>query len=107
MAILQVISDKPNMVAKISGKIDAVNSRDIQSEAVSLIDDSLSSFTFDMNDVTYVSSAGLRMFSSVAKSCKDIGIEYILAGLREDIVRMFKMTGYSSRFRIEMKEEGS
>ena len=104
-----VNTSEPEVVTvKISGKIDGNNHDDIQLEACEILNeagDDVESFVFDVNDVTYVSSAGLRMFSALSKECKNRGIAYSLVGLRKDIVRMFQLTGYANIFKIVEKQE--
>jgi anti-anti-sigma factor len=104
-----VNTDTPNtLTVKLTGKIDGNNNEDIQLEACELLNgigDDVESFVFDVNDVTYVSSAGLRTFSALSKECKNRGIAYSLVGLRKDIVRMFQLTGYANIFKIVEKQE--
>ena len=93
-----------NMTIYLTGKIDASNSETIQEYIASLIDENeLSELVFDMNDVTYVSSAGLRMFSALNQKSIEYSIEYRLINMRQDIQKMFQMTGYASAFSIETK----
>ncbi len=86
-------------------KIDAKNFEDIQTKAINLLqdDDKIAEFVFDLDNVIYVSSAGLRMFSSVNKVAQERDVEYRLVNLRKDILKMFQLTGYASIFRIEQK----
>lgn len=86
-------------------KIDAKNFEDIQTKAINLLqdDDKITEFVFDLDNVIYVSSAGLRMFSSVNKVAQERDVEYRLVNLRKDILKMFQLTGYASIFRIEQK----
>lgn len=100
-------SDPDVLTVKLAGKIDSNNHEDIQLEAYNLLNEksTLDEFIFDVNDVTYVASAGLRMFSAISKECKKRGIEYSLVGLRKDIVRMFQLTGYANIFKIVEKQE--
>lgn len=102
-------SQDPSVLkVKLAGKIDANNHEDIQLETYELLknaSDEVESFEFDVNDVTYVSSAGLRMFSSISKECKNKTIAYSLVGLRKDILRMFQLTGYANIFKIVEKQE--
>lgn len=93
-----------NMTIYLTGKIDASNSETIQEYIANLIDENeLSELIFDMNDVTYVSSAGLRMFSALNQKSIEYSIEYRLINMRQDIQKMFQMTGYASAFSIETK----
>jgi anti-anti-sigma factor len=88
----------------LSGKIDAANFEEIQRQTfVCSEKEEVKSIVFDMNDVTYVSSAGLRMFSAVNRKTAELGKEYKLTHLREDILKLLQLTGYSSAFSIEVK----
>ena len=88
-------------------KIDAKNYEAIQNAAIGILEecDSDSQFVFDLDNVVYVSSAGLRMFSSVNKVALDHDVDYKLINLRKDILKMFQLTGYASIFKIEEKVE--
>lgn len=88
-------------------KIDAKNYESIQKDAVAILKKCSedSHFVFDLNNVIYVSSAGLRMFSSVNKVAQEQNVNYKLINLRKDILKMFQLTGYASIFKIEEKVE--
>lgn len=89
-------------------KIDAKNFESIQNEAITFLadeDKAISEFVFDLDNVIYVSSAGLRMFSAINKIAQQADIEYKLINLRKDILKMFQLTGYASIFKIEEKAQ--
>lgn len=99
--------DKNQIKVTLSGKIDAMNYETIQAEVMELLDNvtELREFIFDMSAVTYVSSAGLRMFSAINKAVSEKEAHYILIEMRTDIYKMFQMTGYASAFSIKVKDE--
>lgn len=83
-------------------KIDARNYSEIEDEVMNIIDDmSSGELIFDLCNVVYVSSAGLRMFSTINSEVMKEGIEYCLVNLKTDILKMFQLTGYASMFRVE------
>lgn len=87
-------------------KIDAKNYSDIEDAALQVIADiTESEFVFNLENIVYVSSAGLRMFSAINNSLQESGIEYRLINLTKDILKLFQLTGYSSMFRVEGKPE--
>ena len=93
-------------VVELEGKIDITNFAYIQEFAQEKIGESdKDEFIFDMKDVTYTSSAGLRMFNAVSIVASESGKSYKLIRLRKDIEKMFQMIGYASAFRIESEEE--
>lgn len=88
-------------------KIDAKNYESIQNSAIEFLKKCRedSNFIFDLDNVIYVSSAGLRMFSSVNKVAQELNVDYKLINLRKDILKLFQLTGYASIFKIEEKVE--
>lgn len=90
----------------LSGKIDAVCFAEIQDVAIDLLErKDVVGLVFDMKNVSYVSSAGLRMFSTVHKKSVSAGKSYKLTQIRGDIMKLFQMTGYASAFCIEVQTE--
>ena len=89
-----------------ASKIDAKNYKDIQEFAEREIKKAeVSAVSFDLSNVVYVSSAGLRMFSAVNSIACENDFDYRVFNLLPEITKMFQLTGYSSMFRIETKSE--
>ena len=53
----------------------------------------------DMNEVDYVSSAGLRVLLQGAKSLKKTDGEIVLFGMNSAVNQVFKLSGFDSIFR--------
>lgn len=103
--IIDTKIDKEEIIVYLAGDIDAFNFEKIQETVFTLLEENAPvTFIFDMNEVSYVSSAGLRMFSAINQKALETGTAYKLTNMREDIMKMFQMTGYASAFCIELKE---
>ena len=90
----------------LSGKIDADDYEDIQKTVISLAEENdIKSIIFNMDSVTYVSSAGLRMFSAINQYAEEKQYVYKLVEMQNAILKMFQMTGYANAFQIEVKED--
>jgi len=90
----------------LSGKIDADDYEDIQKTVISLAEENdIKSIIFNMDNVTYVSSAGLRMFSAINQYAEEKQYVYKLVEMQNAILKMFQMTGYANAFQIEVKED--
>ena len=90
----------------LSGKIDADDYEDIQKTVISLAEENdIKSIVFNMDSVTYVSSAGLRMFSAINQYAEEKQYVYKLVEMQNAILKMFQMTGYANAFQIEVKED--
>lgn len=84
--------------------INAKNYAEIEDLAEAIIEDMVEDeLIFDLDNVIYVSSAGLRMFSSLNTKLQDVGIGYQLINLMDEILKMFQLTGYSSMFKVTEK----
>ena len=104
--VLSIVEEGDTVRVDLSGKIDASNYESIQTTCIKLLEkDTVNSFVFDMDKVTYVSSAGLRMFSAINRKCTELSKSYRLTQMSESLFKMFQMTGYASAFTIDVKEE--
>ena len=57
----------------------------------------------NLGETTYISSAGLRTFSTVNKVCKEAGATWELAEASPQTAQRFKLTGYVSTLTIREK----
>lgn len=104
--VLSIVEEEGTVRIDLSGKIDASNYESIQTTCIKLLEkDTVNSFVFDMDKVTYVSSAGLRMFSAINRKCIELSKSYRLTQMSKSLFKMFQMTGYASAFTIDVKEE--
>lgn len=58
----------------------------------------------DATDLTYVSSAGLRVFLTLAKDASEAGIPMAIAGLQQPVARVFEISGLSSARIFDIRE---
>jgi anti-anti-sigma factor len=82
------------------GRIDSLSSSDIQNVFNELILSGERTILFDIAEVHYVSSAGLRVFISTQKALKKVGGEIILSGITKPVFEIFKMSGLVALFRM-------
>lgn len=55
----------------------------------------------DFKDVTYVSSAGLRVILTIDKSQKELSKKFVLINVPNDVLEVFKMTGFAEFLEIK------
>jgi anti-anti-sigma factor len=82
------------------GRIDSLSASSIQKIFDDLILAGRRILLVDMAGVNYVSSAGLRVFISIQKELKKVRGEVILAGITEQVLEIFRMSGFTQIFRI-------
>lgn len=54
------------------------------------------SLVLDFSQVQYVSSAGLRVVLATAKELRAAGKKLALAGLTDEVMKVFKLSGFTS-----------
>jgi len=86
-----LIDDIP--VLSVSGKIDAMTSKDLEVALVDLINQNKKILIIDMGNVVYLSSSGLRvLMASLNKLQKGDG-DLLLAALQPFVKDVFSLTG--------------
>ena len=81
-----------------SGRLDTSTSPELQA-VVSENIDSVTDLTFDLKQLDYLSSAGLRVLMSTQKIMNKQG-EMRLINVNEDVMDIFDMTGLTDVFEI-------
>ena len=82
-----------------SGRLDTSTSPELQA-VVSENIDGVTDLTFDLKQLDYLSSAGLRVLMSTQKIMNKQG-EMRLINVNEDVMDIFDMTGLTDVFDIE------
>lgn len=109
------------LIIKLTDGIAAENTEDITNEVRAKADEVLKDISddskanrevdtlvFDLTDVKYVSSAGLRMFADTAFEMEDRGCEYEVRNVPHengrDVYRVFELTGYTAAYKLSILE---
>lgn len=83
-------------VVRVSGRLDAVTAPELDKAVMQIIDQGKHKMAFDLTQLEYVSSAGLRTFLVVAKKLKGLSGELSLAGLQGNIKEVLEISGFPS-----------
>ncbi len=79
-------------IASISGRLDGATSPQVERELVARLGDRR--LILDMSSLKYISSAGLRVVLVVAKSLKQSGGAFVIAGIPPHIRDVFEISGF-------------
>lgn len=84
------------LVIRVSGRIDGVNAQMFQTDLDQQATDSAESHAviLDLEDLTYISSAGLRSVLLLAKSLKGKNKQFALCSLPDTIQEIIEITGF-------------
>jgi anti-sigma B factor antagonist len=87
-------------VLSITGRIDTVTASDFLAELMPEID-SGKSVRVDLSGVNYISSAGLRVFLAAQKEAKKRDCNFVLIGVIDEVMDVFKITGFDKILKFE------
>jgi anti-anti-sigma factor len=92
-------------IVRISGRIDAITSPQLEKRILMLIDNGGRKFLLDFFNVDYLSSAGMRLLLSCSKKLKSIGGKLVICSLDEDVLEIIKMAGFNTILHIATTED--
>ncbi|MDR2598692.1 MAG: STAS domain-containing protein [Oscillospiraceae bacterium] len=79
----------------LNGRLDTTTAPSLQEDIVPAIDEA-NEIVVDFADLTYVSSAGLRVLLMAEKMAKASDKTMILSNISEEIMEVFEMTGFAN-----------
>ena len=83
------------LIVCVNGRLDAVSFPDFDKEIGQLMDEGETSIIFDLNELNYISSAGLRSFLMVAKKLKAKSGKIALTSLQDIVKQVFEVSGFN------------
>lgn len=86
-------------VARLSGRLDSATSPAAERELAAELARSRG-FLMDLEEVEYVSSAGLRVFLVLAKQARASSRALGLCSLRKEVADVFEISGFSTLFAL-------
>ena len=86
--------DDGTVVAMAEGRIDSSNSRDFHVELEASIAADDSGVVLDFANVSYISSAGMRVILMTAKNLQSNGVKFALCSMNDSIREVFKISGF-------------
>ena len=87
------------LTIKLSGRLDTITAPDLEAELkTSLI--GLSALVFDLADLEYVSSAGLRTLLMAQKAMNNQGSMKVI-NVNQEVYEIFDITGFTDIFNLE------
>lgn len=82
------------LVLKADGRIDGSNAADFLDSVEATIDRSESGVILDFANLTYISSAGLRIILLIAKDLKQRNVDFAVCSLSSSVADIFMISGF-------------
>ena len=91
-------------ILDLNGSLDTDTAPDAESYLNSLIQEGADKILLNLENLDYISSAGLRVFLATAKQLKSSGGELRLSNLNETVQEIFDMSGFSTILSVRDQE---
>jgi anti-anti-sigma factor len=88
----------------LNGRLDASTSSKLEEKLLGLIDHGEKQIVMNLEQLDYISSAGLRVLLMAAKKLKVASGKIVLASLKDQIREVFEIAGFSAIFPIFASE---
>lgn len=82
------------LVAKADGRIDGTNAQEFQKELETAVDANARVVILDLEHVSYISSAGLRVILLTAKALLKKDAKFAVCSLSAPICEVFEISGF-------------
>ena len=82
------------LIAKTDGRVDGANAREFQTALEAAIDANECAVILDMEQLSYISSAGLRVILLLAKALQGQNRKFAICSLSESIQEVFEISGF-------------
>ena len=96
MTITKKVEDNKT-VWELSGWLDTKSAPEFQ-EVINSLDESTTDLTLDLEELAYISSAGLRLLVSLNKMMKG---NLTLRNVTKDVMDILKITGFDGYLKVE------
>ncbi|NCC25535.1 MAG: anti-sigma factor antagonist [Deltaproteobacteria bacterium] len=87
-------------VVMVSGRMDAVTAPDFEKRCSELIDSGDLALAIDLENLEYISSAGLRSILATGKKIKGAGGQIVFCSLAGMVKEVFDISGFASIFPV-------
>ena len=98
---LNHVQEGANTIIKIKGRLDAVSAPFADTAIKKIMEEDCRRVLFNLNDMEYLSSGGLRIILGVAKQLKLKGGKLVLCALHPFVKEVFDVSGMNSLIPIE------
>ena len=82
------------LVAKAAGRIDGANAREVQDALETLLDENVTAFVLDLEHLSYISSAGLRVLLLVFNQLQRRTTKFGVCSLSSSVSEVFQVSGF-------------
>ena len=86
--------DGGTLIAKTEGRVDGSNAREFQDALEEAIEPTDTAVVLDLENLSYISSAGLRVILLTAKTLRKQDAKLAVCSLSDSIKQVFEISGF-------------
>jgi anti-sigma B factor antagonist len=100
---LRFTEEKTGDVIKVilSGEVDIYTSQSLKDKLYNIIETNRTDLKIDCRELSYIDSTGLGIFVGALKKSKQYGKNIYISNLKDNIRKLFSITGLDKLFIIE------
>jgi anti-anti-sigma factor len=92
------------LILAVDGRLDAASSPLLERKVNTFIDAGQHKLLFNFENVTYLSSAGMRLLLAVSKKLAAVGGRMVVATVHDEVMEVMKMAGFDQLLEIAHTE---
>ena len=93
------------LILMLEGRVDGTNGRDFQAALEAAIEGSETAVILDLEQLSYIASAGLRVILLMAKTLRNQNAEFAVFSLSESIREIFAISGFDKIVNIHNSKD--
>jgi len=105
MADIRRITEEGYELLIVRGEIDASSSIDLDHAVAACVQSGLKKIIVNLNELNYISSAGLGVFMSYVEELREKNIRLVLFGLNQRVSHTFGLLGLSELLDVVITKE--
>jgi len=99
--MIHITENSPErIVIAIRGELDTLAAKSFAADMEPVLAEAGKQITMDFSELEYISSAGMRTILLLQKTAEDKGGKVSIKGMSEDILQIFRMTGFDQIIEI-------
>ena len=104
---VEIEEDKKQQVTilRIKGRLDAISSPNAEKRVFECINSGKNLLLLDFSNVSYLSSAGMRMLLSTTKKLKTLSGKLVLSSVNHNVMDVLKMAGFDHVLELSPSED--
>lgn len=96
MEIIKSRKEKDAIILAVKGRLDSVAAQEFGNQIDDLINQGETRIIFDLSELDYISSAGLRSILVIAKELEERNGKIVLSAVKPSVMKVFEISGLTA-----------